>query len=268
VERFVDLFYDGMKRDEDINKTFSKFGNFERLKSRTVDYLVGEWGGTPYVGQDLFAAHTQVSISTKNYDFMMKCIGESLKVMKITGALRQEVIDSIEAMREPITDPDEKFKKWAMEKLARLEKEAKEKEGDMVTTAMGFTITKAKYEQQQKELAEREERARKLNEMRLKREKEGNKKKEKDSGNLSANPSPDPSPRDGEDERRKKLATAEVKKPKAAPKAPALTAATEAKQSSKEETTTVMPCAELLTDLRPTLPGPDLGVEVRVRLAL
>jgi len=199
-------------------------------------------------------------------------------------------------MREPITDPDEKFKKWAMEKLARLEQEAKEKDGEMVTTAMGFTITKAKYEQQQKELAEREERARKLAEMRQKREKDGSKKKEKDTGKgvgLSPSPSPDSSPRSpgmsptgaslGGGTRRDAEAVPDRKRlakkanegpepPKGEAKKSAAAAGKgptkDAEQRRDEQIAKVMPCTDLLTDLRPTLPGPDLGVEVRVRLAL
>mmetsp|Transcript_876 Transcript_876/g.1997 ORF Transcript_876/g.1997 Transcript_876/m.1997 type:complete len:332 (-) Transcript_876:29-1024(-) len=261
VEKFVDDFYDRMRRDEDINKTFSKFGNFDRLKSRTVDYLVGEWGGTPYVGQDLFASHTQVNVTKKNYDYMMRCIGESLKAMKVSSKLYKEVVDSIEAMREPITDPDEKFKKWAMEKLAKLESEAKAKQGDMVMTAMGFTITREKYEQQQRELAAKEERAKKLAEMRASREsgtgaKKGEKSKKGAEAPSEASPTPGASPR----------SELEV-----SPRSPAATTA-DAKSSARKErkerkregqSLEVLKAADDTAESKKAEPVKTVGVEAR-----
>eukprot|EP00448_Togula_jolla_P016287 CAMPEP_0170583466 /NCGR_PEP_ID=MMETSP0224-20130122/8150_1 /TAXON_ID=285029 /ORGANISM="Togula jolla, Strain CCCM 725" /LENGTH=529 /DNA_ID=CAMNT_0010906795 /DNA_START=23 /DNA_END=1612 /DNA_ORIENTATION=- len=159
VDAFVDLFYDMMVEDSNLGKFFARF-NLQILKDRTVAYLVGEWGGTAYNGIGLFEAHAQLHITKNQFDIMMICIKKALKKLKHDKRTSDEIVKSIELMRDPITDPGGKFKQWYVKKLEDAQKENESKQ-DLVQTPMGFSIPRAKLEEQlakekkQKELNEK-----------------------------------------------------------------------------------------------------------------
>mmetsp|Transcript_1929 Transcript_1929/g.4339 ORF Transcript_1929/g.4339 Transcript_1929/m.4339 type:complete len:574 (-) Transcript_1929:113-1834(-) len=158
VDAFVDLFYNLMVEDSNLGKFFARF-NLQILKDRTVAYLVGEWGGSAYVGIPLFEAHAQLHITKNQFDIMMVCIKKALKQLKKDKRVTDDIIKSIELMRDPITDPGGKFKDWYIKKLQDAQKENEAQE-DLVQTPMGFSIPRAKLEEQR----EKERKQKQLNE--------------------------------------------------------------------------------------------------------
>eukprot|EP00440_Ansanella_granifera_P026610 gb/GFBE01028903.1/.p1 GENE.gb/GFBE01028903.1/~~gb/GFBE01028903.1/.p1 ORF type:complete len:723 (+),score=168.55 gb/GFBE01028903.1/:1-2169(+) len=123
--------YDKMRADRELGPMFEKFARnpatFQRLKERTVDYLNGEWGGTPYEGPDLFTAHASLYIDKVMYDAMMRMWAAMLDQMKICEPERGEALQSLEDMRPPICDPDGSFQKELEMRLAEAQREREEK---------------------------------------------------------------------------------------------------------------------------------------------
>mmetsp|Transcript_128525 Transcript_128525/g.357795 ORF Transcript_128525/g.357795 Transcript_128525/m.357795 type:complete len:253 (-) Transcript_128525:85-843(-) len=114
--------YDLMRADPELGPFFERFAKspatFKRLKERTVEYLGGEWGGTPYEGPDLFVAHASMSIDDFLYDGMMKMYAVMLKKLEADQDVMREVLDSLEKMRPPIVDPGGVFQKQMEKRLA------------------------------------------------------------------------------------------------------------------------------------------------------
>lgn len=123
--------YDLMRADFVLGPKFEFFARnpntFLRLKQRTVDYLNGEWGGTPYSGPDLFVAHASIHIDKVMYDGMMRMWSQMLDNLGIVDPERSEALESIESMRPPICDPDGKFQEAMEQRLLVAQKEREEK---------------------------------------------------------------------------------------------------------------------------------------------
>lgn len=123
--------YDLMRADFVLGPKFEFFARnpntFHRLKVRTVDYLNGEWGGTPYSGPDLFVAHASIHIDKVMYDGMMRMWSQMLDKLGIVDPERSEALESIEAMRPPICDADGKFQEAMEQRLLVAQKEREEK---------------------------------------------------------------------------------------------------------------------------------------------
>jgi len=128
LEKVVDGVYKMMLADPEIGKQFARF-RLERLKDRTVDYLRGEFGGEEYKGSDLWISHSHLGVKDSWYDIMMKYYDVMLKKCKIDKQVAKEICEAIEAMRNPICDPGQKFKQIY---LLKADKEARQsqKEND------------------------------------------------------------------------------------------------------------------------------------------
>ena len=104
IDEFVSIFYQMMKDDQQLGKSFQRF-NFELLKDRTVDFFLADWAGETWEGRPLFQAHASLHITVEMYDVMMKCIRKTLKQMKKSKQVSDEVVEAVERLREPICDP-------------------------------------------------------------------------------------------------------------------------------------------------------------------
>jgi len=144
LEAVVDGVYKMMRDDPEIGKQFARF-RLERLKDRTVDYLRGEFGSTPYKGSDLWISHSHIGVNNHTYDIMMRCYVKMLKKERIKKQETSEILESLEKMRKPIVDSDLKFKNMY---LRHVEQEAEKAGGD----GWGMVAT-SKKERDEKERA-------------------------------------------------------------------------------------------------------------------
>ncbi len=98
----VSEVYDAMDNDKDLHRFFDDGGgrrrNMDKLKSRTVDYLGGIWGGRPYRGPDLFSPHAGLNINDKVFDFMFRAFVNTLKKMKVPANPTKLILDDIAQM--------------------------------------------------------------------------------------------------------------------------------------------------------------------------
>jgi len=110
LERIVYGVYDLMKADADLGPLFDRFARsaatLKKLKERTVDFLAGEWGGEKYDGPDLYIAHSTMNISADLYDGMLRMYVKMLEKENVEQKICEEVMESLERLREPIVDPD------------------------------------------------------------------------------------------------------------------------------------------------------------------
>ncbi|CAK0848411.1 unnamed protein product [Prorocentrum cordatum] len=123
LEKLVFGVYDLMRADTVMSAFFERFAKtpetFLRLKVRTVDYFGGEWGGPAYEGPNLFEAHASMAIDDELYDGMMRCYVEMLQRIDAGPQETKEVLESVEAMRPPIVDPDGIFQAEMEKKLRK-----------------------------------------------------------------------------------------------------------------------------------------------------
>jgi truncated hemoglobin YjbI len=178
VIEMVNLGYDALLSDKEISIVFSQ-NNFERLKDRTVEFLVGEWGGKAYRGEGLFDAHAGLKVSERQYTLTMKTFAKGLKKMKTDKALAKEIMDQLEEMRGPIVDTNG-FHRRELE--ARLEKArilAAEKTGaGSVTDACGWTVSAETKQGWENERLKLEDQKKRMAAQKKKREAEARKAKE------------------------------------------------------------------------------------------
>lgn len=80
---------------------------------------------------------------------MMKCIRKTLKQMRKSKQVSEEVIVAVEKLREPICDPTGKLKASYEQKMAEMEAGR----DDLVQTPMGFSISKAQLEENERRKA-------------------------------------------------------------------------------------------------------------------
>lgn len=123
MQKLVYGVYDLMRADPVMSAFFERFAKtpetFLRLKVRTVDYFGGEWGGPSYEGPNLFEAHASMAIDDELYDGMMRCYVEMLKRVNMGPQETKEILESVEAMRPPIVDPDGIFQAEMEKKLRK-----------------------------------------------------------------------------------------------------------------------------------------------------
>jgi truncated hemoglobin YjbI len=148
IDDFVGIFYQMMKDDQQLGRSFQRF-NFEILKARTVDFFLADWAGESWDGRPLFEAHASLHITVEMFDVMMKCIRKTLKQMRKSKQVSEEVINAIEKLREPICDPLGKLTASYKKKLADMEAARH----DLVQTPMGFSISKSKMEEDERKRA-------------------------------------------------------------------------------------------------------------------
>uniref|UniRef100_A0A7S0ZX07 Uncharacterized protein n=1 Tax=Noctiluca scintillans TaxID=2966 RepID=A0A7S0ZX07_NOCSC len=148
IDEFVAIFYQMMKDDPQLGRSFQRF-NFEILKDRTVDFFLADWAGETWEGRPLFQAHASLHITVEMFDVMMKCIRKTLKQMRKSKQVSEEVIVAVERLREPICDPTGKLTASYKQKLADMEAAR----DDLVQTPMGFSISKAKLEENERRKA-------------------------------------------------------------------------------------------------------------------
>jgi len=148
IDEFVAIFYQMMKDDPQLGRSFQRF-NFEVLKDRTVDFFLADWAGEAWEGRPLFQAHASLHITVEMFDVMMKCIRKTLKQMRKSKQVSEEVIVAVEKLREPICDPAGKLKASYEQKLAEMEAGR----DDLVQTPMGFSISKAQLEENERRKA-------------------------------------------------------------------------------------------------------------------
>lgn len=153
LKDFVYGFYDGMYHDPHLGAMLKKWMQtaphemyMKHLKDRTVDYLECVWDDDAWEGQDLFVAHAHLHMTTAFFDKATKCAKSTLKTMSISSNLTKEILKEFAVMKEPITDPEGKFHSWIIQKNKDLEARDAEAAGDMVTTTMGFTISKTQLQ--------------------------------------------------------------------------------------------------------------------------
>jgi len=151
VEDFVDKVYNEMKEDPALKTFFGQSAgrafNLQVLKDRTVDYLCsdaqGAWGNDPYHGPELFASHSALNITMKQYDVFMKCTKLILKQKKTASAIQKEVIRTFEEMRDPICDPNGSHMKKLKDGLEAAQKACDAQEGnDYDPTGFGMTTSR------------------------------------------------------------------------------------------------------------------------------
>lgn len=148
IDEFVAIFYQMMKDDPQLGRSFQRF-NFEILKDRTVDFFLADWAGETWEGRPLFQAHASLHITMEMFDVMMKCIRKTLKQMRKSKQVSEEVIVAVEKLREPICDPTGKLKASYEQKMAEMEAGR----DDLVQTPMGFSISKAQLEENERRKA-------------------------------------------------------------------------------------------------------------------
>merc|ERR1712136_280096 len=100
------------------------------------------------------------------YDVMMKCIRKTLKQMKKSKQVSDEVVEAVERLREPICDPSGKLTADYKKMLADMEAGR----DDLVKTPMGFSISRAKVEESERRKARQAELKEKLRSARKARE--------------------------------------------------------------------------------------------------
>lgn len=166
---YVYGLYDNMLADSILGARLKAFmqtaphdAYMKHLKDRTVDYLEVVWGGDNWEGQDLFAAHMHLQITPDMFDRCIKCGAAKLKAMKVSSGITKEVLEEMKIMKEPITDPQGKFRRWVETKNKELEaRSSVAAEGLVDISGMGFTTSPetvklwAEKEQKEKERRER-----------------------------------------------------------------------------------------------------------------
>jgi len=161
VIEMVDLGYDALLSDKEISIVFSQ-NNFNRLKERTCEFLVGEWGGRAYRGEGLFDAHAGLKVSERQYTLTMKTFAKGLKKMKTNKALAKEIMDQLEEMRGPILDSNGWHRKELEGRLEKARILAAEKSGaGAITDNCGWTVsaeTKQGWENERLKLADQKKR--------------------------------------------------------------------------------------------------------------
>lgn len=175
---FVEGFYDNMAEDKKLGAFLKKdaaaipFTHYlSLLKERTVDFCAANFGDETYNGPDLFAAHAMLHINTEQYDTTMKCARKKLNKMKMPKSVANEVYNEVEAMRDPIVDPEGTFHKWLIQKNKEAEA-AMEAEEDVVTNAMGFKVKGSTMRAWAEKAAKDEERKKKMKEIKAARDAE------------------------------------------------------------------------------------------------
>jgi len=190
----VSEVYDSMDNDKDLHRFFDDGGgrrrNMDKLKSRTVDYLGGIWGGRAYRGPDLFSPHAGLGVNDKVMDFMIRSFAATFKKMKVPADAVKIMMDDIELMRGPICDTNKKFAEAAFKKMQALgdpfDQEALAKaraEQDALENARKEKM--AKFKREKKERERKEEEARKAAE-KAKADQALLKKKQADDAKLKA----------------------------------------------------------------------------------
>lgn len=178
LEELVDGLYDNLAADPDLgfflrkNAAAIDFEHFMKvLKARTVDFCAASFddsGTHKYNGPDLFNAHAFLSISDKQYDVTMQCTSKKIKKMKMDSKVKKEVLAEFEAMRDPIVDPQGKYRQWLFEK----NKELGAADGEERITIMGFSVKASVVRELEEQARKDQERSDKMKERRLLREKE------------------------------------------------------------------------------------------------
>eukprot|EP00929_Paragymnodinium_shiwhaense_P013306 TRINITY_DN121176_c0_g1_i1.p1 TRINITY_DN121176_c0_g1~~TRINITY_DN121176_c0_g1_i1.p1 ORF type:complete len:457 (-),score=153.56 TRINITY_DN121176_c0_g1_i1:64-1434(-) len=133
----------------------------KNLKDATVKWCDEAWGGYPEEASDLFEQHAALKISTDVYDVCMKCVTKQLNKMKFNKAMKKELYDAFEGLRDPICDPTGRRDRELRERLAQLEKDYTNNDDLIEVGTMGFFMKRSEYEklqQREKEAEERKER--------------------------------------------------------------------------------------------------------------
>jgi len=159
---FVYGFYDRMLADKEIAPLLLKSQGAQAqavymklIKDRTIEYLEQVWGGDEWEGQDMFRLHAMLHINDPVYDRSIKCAAAQVKHMRLSKDVVKDIMQEMETMREPITDPGGKLHKWIQDKQTAME--SKGEEEGQIKGAMGFTISAAQMKQMSDEAKRRED---------------------------------------------------------------------------------------------------------------
>jgi len=147
LKEWVNGLYDNMLADRVLGQRLKAFMQtaphdfyMQHLKDRTVDYLECVWAGDQWEGQDLFAAHMHLQLTPDHFDRAIKCGEAKLKKMKFSGEIKKEVLEEMRVMKEPITDPQGKFRRWVEKRNENLEAQSRASAENLVDVGgMGFT---------------------------------------------------------------------------------------------------------------------------------
>lgn len=177
LKEYVYGLYDNMYHDGQIGPMLKSWMQtaphdfyMQHLKDRTVDYLECVWALDQWDGQDLFVAHAHLHLTPEIFDRCMKCGNAKLKKMNLSSGIKKEILEQMDVMKEPITDPEGKFDKWIRDKNAKMEA-ASAKEGAVDLSGMGFAVSPERVKamadkaQKDKDRSERLKAARKEREM-------------------------------------------------------------------------------------------------------
>mmetsp|Transcript_16182 Transcript_16182/g.35503 ORF Transcript_16182/g.35503 Transcript_16182/m.35503 type:complete len:318 (+) Transcript_16182:62-1015(+) len=103
-----------MRSDPAMGRFFARV-NANRLRDRISEYLIGEWGGTPYKGPDLWIAHSHMDITNEYYDLFISYFQSALKRAQMPKWEIQDVMDSLRQIRSLIVDESQRVRDAYME---------------------------------------------------------------------------------------------------------------------------------------------------------